>query len=322
MTDDTKQDNEITQGRLHGVVPAMATPFTADGELDEPRIESLIEWYLDAGVHGISVAGSQGEFFSMSEAERNRLLEIAVRVVRGRVPLYAGTGAVTTRDAIAATRTAERLGADVALVITPYFAQPSQDELVEHYSAVAHATRLPVLLYNNPPRTAVNVLPATLARCMEVANVVGIKDSSGDLTQSVEYLITAPRPALLFSGRDTVALAMMMHGAQGTISPAANVFPRLMVRMYDALRTGDLGRARAISDVFAPLRAAWGLGSFPVVIKEAMQLVGRSAGPARRPILPLPEGKRATLRNVVDAIARSEHDLAAESPSTGTAPRR
>ena len=295
--------------RLSGVVPAMATPFREDHAVDEPRIRVLIEWYLACGVHGISVAGSQGEFFALDDDERLRLIRIAVDATRGRVPVYAGTGGVTTRDAVRLTRAAEELGADVALVISPYFVQPSQDELVEHYQAIARATRLPVMLYNNPPRTSVNVLPSTLARCMQVPNVVGIKDSSGDVTQSVEYLLQAPHPALLFSGRDTVALAMMMHGAQGTISPAANVFPRLMVRLYDAFRGGDLGEARRISDVFAPLRAAWALGSFPVVIKEAMALVGQSAGPARPPILPLPPARRTGLQEVVECIRAEETRL-------------
>lgn len=284
----------------------MATPFTADFRLDEARVAELIEWYVGAGVHGISVAGSQGEFFALADDERLKLVEIAVRTANGRVPVYAGTGAVTTRDAIRLTRAAEDAGADLALVITPYFVQPTQDELVAHYRAIAAATRLPVMLYNNPPRTSVNVLPRTLAACMASENVVGIKDSSGDLTQSVEYLLNAPRPALLFSGRDTVALAMMMHGGQGTISPAANVFPRLMVKLYDALCADRLAEARRISDVFAPLRAAWALGSFPVVIKEAMALVGRGAGPARPPIQGLGDSQKRTLREVVERIATEE----------------
>ena len=296
--------------RFRGVVPAMATPFTDAGELDEARVKSLIDWYLAAGVHGISVAGSQGEFFAMNEAERTRLIEVAVRAIDGRVPLYAGTGGVTTRDAIAATKTAEALGADLALVITPYFVQPSQEELIEHYRAIARATQLPVLLYNNPPRTSVNVLPTTLAKCMEEPNVAGIKDSSGDLTQSVEYLLGMPRPPLVFSGRDTVAFAMMLHGASGTISPAANVFPALMVSMYDAICDGKIAEARAISDIFAPLRAAWALGSFPVVIKEAMALVGQSAGPTRRPVLALSDSKRAALKTVVASIASQAERLA------------
>ena len=294
----------MNTSKFHGVVPAMATPFTADHRLDEGRVGELIESYIKAGVHGISVAGSQGEFFALERDEHIRLLELSMRAIDGRVPLYAGTGGATTRDAIALTQAAEAMGADLALVITPYFVQPTQDELVAHYTAVARATKLPVMLYNNPPRTSVNVLPATLARCMRAAdNIVGMKDSGGDLTQSIEYLLTAPRPALLFSGRDTIALSMMFHGAQGTISPAANVFPELMVRMYDALRAGNHEEALRLSNVFAPLRAAWAWGSVPVVIKEAMTLAGRGAGPTRPPVAALPEKLRADLEAVVKRIA-------------------
>lgn len=294
-------------GRFFGVVPAMATPFTADFRVDDAGVRRLIDDYLRAGVHGISVAGSQGEFFSLDRDEHIALLETSMRAIDGRVPLYAGTGAVTTRESIRLTQAAEAMGADLALVITPFFAQPSQDELVEHYVAVAKSVKIPVMLYNNPPRTSVNVTPATLARCMTAAgNIVGMKDSSGDLTQAIEYQLGTPRPSLLFSGRDTIALSMMMHGAQGTISPAANVFPRAQVRLYDAFRRGDLAEARRLSDVFAPLRAAWAWGSFPVVIKEAMALVGRSAGPTRPPIGPLSAARRKDLEAVVTRIAAEE----------------
>jgi 4-hydroxy-tetrahydrodipicolinate synthase len=292
--------------KFFGVIPAMATPFTANYHLDEVRARELIEWYLECGVHGISIAGSQGEFFALDERERTRMIEIAVETVNGRVPVYAGTGGVTTDESIRMTRVAETIGADLALIITPYFIQPSQDELVQHFTAIANATKLPVMLYNNPPRTQVNVLPGTLARAMACANIVGIKDSSGDLTQSIEYLLAPPRRALLFAGRDTIALAMMIHGADGTISPAANVFPRLMVRLYDAVKSGNIAEARRWSDVFAPLRAAWAWASFPVVIKEAMALAGHSAGPTRPPISALPDAKRADLKRVVDKILAVE----------------
>lgn len=290
-------------GKYFGVIPAMATPFTDNYEVNYEKLADLIRDYLAAGVHGISVAGSQGEFFSLTVNEHIKLIEKTVEAVNGRVPVYAGTGAVSTRQSIEITKAAEEIGVDLALVITPYFAQPRQDELAEHYVAIAKATKLPVMLYNNPPRTYVNALPKTLARCMELAdNIVGVKDSSGDLTQAIEYQLLAPRPALLFSGRDTIALSMMLHGAQGTISPAANVFPELMVAMYNALKANNLSEALRISNIFAPLRAAWALGSFPVVIKEAMQLVGRSAGPARLPITKLDGKSREVLAGVVKNI--------------------
>jgi 4-hydroxy-tetrahydrodipicolinate synthase len=289
--------------RFHGVIPAMATPFAANEKFDERRCVELIDWYLDSGVHGISVAGSQGEFFSLEEKEHLRLIELAVERINGRVPLYAGTGRITTRETIRVTQAAESMGAELALVITPFFVQPNQSELIEHYVAVAKQTRLPVMLYNNPPRTSTNVLPATLLRCMEQAlNIVGIKDSSGDVTQAVEYKIITARKSLLFSGRDTIALSLFMHGAEGTISPAANVFPKLVVKLYDAFRSGDMAEATTISDILAPLREAWAWGSFPVVIKEAMALVGQSAGETRKPIRSLLPERKSDLAKVVAKI--------------------
>lgn len=206
----------MSNTKFRGVVPAVATPLNAD----ESRLTSLIDDYIACGVHGISVAGSQGEFFSLEFDEYVRLLEVAMDAAAGRVPVYAGTGAVTTRKSIRLTQAAQSMNVDLALLITPYFMQPTQDELVVHYTDVARATTLPVMLYNNPPRTSVNVLPETLKRCMEVPNVIGMKDSSGDVTQAIEYLTVTDRRAIVFSGRDTIFQSLMMHGGHGAISPA------------------------------------------------------------------------------------------------------
>ncbi|WP_397476086.1 4-hydroxy-tetrahydrodipicolinate synthase [Pusillimonas sp.] len=292
-----------------GVVPAVATPFTADEKFDEGRLKSLIEDYISNGVHGVSVAGSQGEFFSLEYDEHVRLLEVTAEAVNGRVPIYAGTGAITTSGAKKLTQAAESIGVDLALVITPFFAQPTQDELVEHYKAVASATKLPVMLYNNPPRTSVNVLPQTLKRCMELDNIVGMKDSSGDLTQAIEYMLVTDRKALVFSGRDTIFQSLMMHGGHGTISPAANAFPKLVVAQYNAIQQNNWEEATRINDILAPLRAAWAFGSFPVVIKEAMRLVGRDAGLARRPIMGLPPAKLEALKAICERISAEEARL-------------
>jgi len=286
--------------RFHGVVPAMVTPFDRDQHLDEGRVRSLVDGYVAAGVHGISIAGSQGEFFFLDQAEHIRLIEVAVEQANGRVPVYAGTGAVTTRDTIALTRAAQSIGADLALVITPYFVQPSDDELYDHFRDVAAATSLPVMVYNNPPRTQVNVSLPLFRRCAAIDNIVGVKDSSGDVTQFAEYVRQTGK--LGFAGRDTIILSVLLHGGAGAISPAANVFPEKVVAMYDHARAGRWDAARALHDVLAPLRVAWALGSFPVVIKEAMGLVGRDAGPTRAPIAGLAGPKRAELERIVGAI--------------------
>ena len=288
--------------RFHGAIPAMVTPFDSDYRLHEDRVRDLIEGYMAAGVHGISVAGSQGEFFMLSNEERLRLIEVTVEAVNRRVPVYAGTGAVTTNETIQLTKAAESLGADIALLITPYFIQPNDEELFEHFRAVSAATKLPLLLYNNPPRTSVNISVSLFARCATLDNIAGIKDSSGDLTQFAEYMRTTGENKLGFSGRDTLTLAMMMHGCAGAISPAANVFPELVVKQYELARDGQWDAARKVHDILAPLRTAWALGSFPVVIKEAMSIVGRDAGPTRPPIAGLTPDARAQLTSVLDGI--------------------
>lgn len=296
----------MSNTKFRGVVPAVATPLNADESIDESRLTSLIDDYIACGVHGISVAGSQGEFFSLEFDEHVRLLEVAIDAVAGRVPAYAGTGAVTTRKSIRLTQAAQSMNVDLALLITPYFMQPTQDELVVHYTDVARATTLPVMLYNNPPRTSVNVLPETLKRCMEVPNVIGMKDSSGDVTQAIEYLTVTDRRAIVFSGRETIFQSLMMHGGHGAISPAANAFPKLVLAQFAAIASGDFTAAGRINDVLAPLRAAWASGSFPIVIKEAMRLVGRDAGLARKPISGLPSAKLQALKTICAKISAEE----------------
>jgi 4-hydroxy-tetrahydrodipicolinate synthase len=234
-----------------------------------------------------------------------------VKAVNGRVPVVAGcarSSLVETRRVLSA---AEKIGVDMAMLITPYFVQPNQSELAAHFIGLAGETELPVLLYNNPPRTSVNIAPQTLVTVMDAApNVVGIKDSAGDMTQSLEYLVMTDRRALLFSGRDTLTLSMLVNGGHGAVSPACNVFPRLLVKLHDCAVSGDLSEARRISDLLSPLRAAWVLGSFPVVIKEAMTLAGRSAGPTRAPVNPLGTEAHARLKAVVAKIMPEEEALA------------
>jgi 4-hydroxy-tetrahydrodipicolinate synthase len=292
----------VMNSHFHGVIPAMVTPFDSEYRLDEGRVCELIKDYLAVGVHGISVAGSQGEFYMLTKEERLRLLEVSIETVDRRVPVYAGTGAVTTHETIELTKAAESMGADAALLITPYFIQPNDDELYEHYRAVSEATELPLLLYNNPLRTSVNISVPLFARCAALESIAGIKDSSGDLTQFAEYMRMTGGEKLGFSGRDTLTLTMMMHGAAGAISPAANVFPELVVKQYDLARSGQWDAAREVHDILAPLRIAWALGSFPVVIKEAMSIVGRDAGLTRPPIAKLTADARSKLTEVLDGI--------------------
>jgi 4-hydroxy-tetrahydrodipicolinate synthase len=226
--------------------------------------------------------------------------------VDGRVPLYVGSGGISTAGSIALTQAAEAASADVAMLITPYFISPTADEVVDHFQTIARATALPILIYSNPPRTHLDVAPDSFRRMAEVDNIIGIKDSSGDMTQMIEYLRVTDGEKLVFAGRDTLIQASLQQGITGAISPGANVFPSAFVQLHDLVTAGEHDRARALSNLLAPLRVAWSLGSFPVVIKEAMALVGRGAGSARKPIHPLTPENRAKLRTIIERI---QHDL-------------
>ena len=282
-----------------GIIPAMVTPLTAEDAINEPVLRQLTNHLIAAGVHGLFALGSQGEFWALSAEEKQQVLEVVVEEANGRVPVYAGTAAITTPETIALTRLAEKVGVDAVSVLTPFFIQPTQDELYDHYRAVAESTALPVLLYNNPARTGVHVSSDLLARLSEVDNIIGIKDSSGDLTLTAEYIRVTPEDFCVLMGRDTLILAGLLYGCKGSVAATANVVPRLAVEIYERFLAGDLSGAHRAQERLAPMRQAFRLGTFPVVAKEALQLLGIDAGPARAPAGPLSEEGRANLREVI-----------------------
>jgi len=284
----------------------MATPFTADGELNEEALRQLTRHLIQGGVHGLFATGSQGEFWALTPQEKQRVWEIVLEEAEGRVPVYAGTGAVTTREVIELNRRAEAAGVDAVSIITPFFVRPTEAELEAHYRSIAEATSLPILLYNNPGRTGgVNVSAGLVARLAEVEDIVGIKDSSGDLTLTTEYIRLTPGDFAVLSGRDTLIFAGLVHGTRGAIAATANVVPALVVEIYEAFRAGEIERARRAQERLAPLRLAFGLGSFPVVVKEALELMGIAVGPCRGPVSPLSPEKRAELRQVLLGLGLS-----------------
>jgi len=283
-----------------GIIPAMVTPFTVEGELEMEALRQLTHYLIDGGVDGLFVTGSQGEFWALTPEEKQRLWEAVVQEADGRAPVYAGTGAVTTREVIELNYRAEAAGVDAVSIITPFFIRPTEAEMEAHYRSIAQATSLPILLYNNPSRTGgVNLSPRLVARLAAVDNIVGIKDSSGDLTLTTEYIRVAPDGFAVLSGRDTLIFAGLVHGAEGAIAATANVVPQLVGEIYAAFQAGEIARARRAQERLAPLRLAFELGSFPVVVKEALELIGIPAGPCRGPVGPLAPDKRAELRQVL-----------------------
>lgn len=285
--------------KVRGIIPAVVTPFGKDGKLNLPALRKLLDHLIGSGVHGVFVAGGQGEFWALDAEEKKKVIETAVDEARGRVPVYAGTGAETTWESIKLTQIAEAAGADAVSVITPYYVAPSQDEMLEHYRAIAKSTKLPVVLYNNPPRTGNNISPTMIEKAAKVENIVGVKDSGGDMTQACEYIRRTDKGFAVLMGRDTMIFAGMCVGAKGSITATANVAPKLVVEIYEAYMAGDLARAQKCQDRLAPLRLAFELGTFPVVIKEALEMIGIEAGPARMPVGPMKQDKREELRKVL-----------------------
>ncbi|MHB0875370.1 MAG: 4-hydroxy-tetrahydrodipicolinate synthase [Anaerolineae bacterium] len=283
---------------IRGVIPAMVTPLANDA-VNEGALRRLVDYLIDGGVHGLFATGSQGEFYALSAAEKRLVWEITRDQAGGRVPVYAGTGAVTTAAAVNLAMMAEAAGVDAISVLTPYFVTPSQAELYEHYRAIATATRLPVLLYTNPARTGVTLNVDTVMRLAEIDNVVGMKDSSGDMTLMAEYIRCGPESFAVLVGRDTLIYGALCHGASGAVAATANVAPRLVASIYDLYQAGDVAGAAAAQRQLAPLRLAFALGSFPVVIKEALDMLGLDAGPARPPVGPLSPSQREQLRAVL-----------------------
>lgn len=288
--------------KLHGIIPPVVTPMTADQELDLPGLRRHIDLMLAKGVHGIFVLGTTGEFYALDEREKQAVLADAIAHVGGRSPVYAGTGAETTREVVRLTKMAEREGAAGVSVITPYFIKPNQTELFDHFRRVAESTSLPVVLYNNPATCGgLSIEPDTVAKLAELSNIIGVKDSSGDLQNTIEIIRQTPRDRFsVLNGRDTLILAALQAGAQGAIPASCNIAPELCVGIYDSFVKGDVEAAKVFQSRLHGVRMAMSLGTGNSAVKEAMALLGRSAGPMRSPIMPFGDAQKAKLKAILD----------------------
>lgn len=284
-----------------GIIPAVITPLNSDGRFNEKAMRKLLNYLIAGGVHALFVVGTTGEFYGLSPEEKREIYMVAMDETRGRVPVYAGTNGITTRETVMLTRIAEECRVDAVSILTPMFVSPSQDQLINHYQTIAENTSLPVVLYNNPPKTSVSLSPATVAKLAELDNIVGIKDSSGDMTVTAEY-IRLTRQMEDFSvlmGRDTLIYGALCYGATGSIASCANVAPRVCVDIYEKFIAGDLAGALESQFKLAPLRIAFSLGTFPAVIKESLNMMGIDAGPCMEPAGPMTNDERAKLRLVL-----------------------
>jgi 2-dehydro-3-deoxy-D-pentonate aldolase len=286
--------------QVRGIIPPVVTPMTPDEEVDYPMLRRLIDHLIGSGVHGIFVLGTTGECYALDADEKQKIVAATVAHVNRRVPVYAGTGAETTREAIRHTKMAEKEGADGVSVITPYFIMPSQSEIADHYRRLAEHTSLPVVLYSNPSTCGgLKIEPDTVAKLADVKNIVAIKDSSGDLQNLVETVRLVPESFAVLQGRDTLIAPALMFGAKGAVPASSNIAPKLCVEIYEAWKAGDVERAKSVQRKLSPVRLALMIGTAPGVVKQAMALTGWDVGPSRSPISPLSAEKRAKLKEIL-----------------------
>jgi 4-hydroxy-tetrahydrodipicolinate synthase len=281
---------------------ALVTPFTSTGVLDEPATRRLARRQIDAGVHFLCPCGTTGENPTLTDAERVRIVEILVDEANGAVPVLAGAGGYDTREVIHTAGLMLSAGAAGLLSVTPYYNKPSQEGLYQHYKAIAESTPLPIIVYNVPGRTGVNVEAGTLARLAQIANIVGVKEASGNVTQMCEICRAVPAQFIVLSGDDALTLPLMAIGGRGIISVASNEIPAEMSRLVEAAERGDFAAARAIHARILPLMLGNFIESNPIPVKAAMAAMGLLEERYRLPMSPPRPESRQKIANVLKEL--------------------
>ena len=286
---------------LKGIIPPIITPMNEDESINEPELRRQVNRLIEAGVHGLFPFGTNGEGYILTEKETERGLSIVIEETDGRVPVYAGSGCIGTKDTIRMCRMAESLGADVLSVITPWFAKASDEELYEHYCAVAKAVKIPVVLYNIPARTGNSLSPALVERLSKVDNIAGAKDSSGNFDNMLQYLErTRGKDFTVLSGNDSLIYWNLLAGGGGGIAGCANVYPGTMPAIYERFMQGDLEGAREAQDSIRSFRDCFKYGNPNTIVKTAVAMLGYPVGKCRAPFDRIsPEGLEA-IRRVID----------------------
>ncbi len=281
-----------------GSIVAIVTPFR-NGKVDEEKLRELVEFQISGGTDAIVPCGTTGESSTLDYEEHDRVIEIVVQQVNKRVPVIAGTGSNSTAEAIEMSLHAKKLGADGCLLVTPYYNKPTQEGLYRHYMAIADAVAIPQVLYNVPGRTAVNLLPETVARLAEHKNIVAIKEATGSLQQASEVLALAGDKIDVLSGDDFITFPMMACGAKGVISVTANIMPAEIAALVDAFNSGDLEKARQLHLKTLKINNAMFIESNPVPVKTALGLMGKCSDEVRLPLAPMGDANKAKLAAIM-----------------------
>ena len=282
-----------------GVLPAIVTPFK-NGEVDEQGLRELIEFQIGEGVHGFVPCGTTGESATLSHEEHERVVEITVDQVKGRVPVLAGTGSNNTAEAVRLTAHAKRAGADGVLMISPYYNKPTQEGIYQHYKKVAEEVDIPIIIYNIPGRTASNIEPTTFARLAEIKNIVGVKEASGSMKQITEIIRLCGPEFTVLSGEDFLTYPLMAVGGKGVICVVANIVPRDMSELCNLLLAGDFDKGRGLYYRLLPLCHSMFIETNPVPVKAALAMMGKiSSAEMRLPLVPMSDDNLAKLRKAL-----------------------
>ena len=285
-----------------GSFVALITPMREDGSFDEKAYSEFVEWQIAEGTKGIVPVGTTGESPTLSHDEHKRVVEIAVSVAKGRIPVIAGAGSNSTKEAIDLTRHAKEAGADAALIVTPYYNKPTQEGMFLHYSAIADAVDLPIIIYNIPGRSVVNMSVETMARLAKHKNIVGVKDSTADLQRPILQRLAMGNDFSQLSGEDQTAISFLAAGGHGCISVTANIAPRLCSDMHAAWAEGRIKDAIAIQDRLTPLHDSLFCETSPGPVKYAASLLGKSANKCRLPLAPPGEATRDRVRAAMTSV--------------------
>jgi 4-hydroxy-tetrahydrodipicolinate synthase len=285
-----------------GSLVALITPMRTDGSVDEKAYAQFVDWQIKEGTHGVVPVGTTGESPTLSHDEHRRVVEIAIEVARGRVPVIAGAGSNSTEEAIALTRHAKEAGADAALIVTPYYNKPTQEGMFLHFTAIADAVDLPIIIYNIPPRSVVDMSVDTMARLAKHRNIIGVKDATANLVRPLHTRRACGDDFCQLSGEDHTALSYNAAGGHGCISVTANVAPRLCSEMQTAWAEGRFRDAMTIQNRLVPLHDALFAETSPGPVKYAASLLGKTSERCRLPLAPLMEPTRARVKTAMTEV--------------------
>lgn len=271
---------------LKGIVPPIVTPVDSNENVNTKGLREVIKYVMSGGVHGIFVNGSNGEFYGLDFENQKLSVETAIDEVDGKIPVYAGASSISTKECIALAKMAESAGADALTVLTPMYINPSEQELFDHFKSIAYSSKLPIVLYNNPGKTNNNISQSLLRKLLKIDNILGVKNTSMDFSLTIKYINESEiKPEFsVFGGIDYYIYATLCHGGVGSVAGTANVAPALVVKIYESFLKGDLTASLEAQKALTPLRDAYGLGTFPVMMKVMLNILGVDAGLPIKPV--------------------------------------